>query len=569
MIEYNNMAESKNLNVDNKKLGYLRNVLKKVYPKEPTSLFSSASNETFKFENKDFSKKKNKKELYTVFRRYPLVHRLVKLRADIAVPQVKFRAQTDEGQKLIEDFLSRIHPSSGREQLVEELKNLCMSADIFGTSFWDLVENRQKTAIEAIKPIHPIDVDLIRTMNGKVKRDRYGNPLGWKQEPDHGFGLLGGKKLDFERIAVFKNTWIADEVLGIPLLESIYKTVYRLMNIEEGLATSIFRHGFPLYDVTVGTPEKPPTKEQIDQATKQVQGLNYKSEFVHPPNYSVKLMESYSLGKGHDYTKDFIRGIASASGLPEWAITSSAENLSRASAEALIKESKPTINSIQNKLKLFLEGQVLAKLAEKQNVKEIPKVEFQQVPLLDAEVEASTEVLIKNKSFVGQDDNTNSYGVVTKEKMENQEPGATTSKSVSGVRQTTSTGELQKLPGIYLVEPHASWIHENKKGSIVKSEQGSKTIDQYVGRKVYLVGEDKVYGIIRLREPRKINENEFEQLRYAHLVTDEEKEKWWPKEDELYIYEFDKVQMFDKPKKFKVPQGVQVNIKEVNPEEFK
>lgn len=559
-----------NLNVPEKKNN--KNFLQKMLPKKPISLFSSASNETFKFEDIDFSKKNNKKLLYTMFRRYPLVYRALILRSVLAVPDIKFHANTDEGKNLIRNFLKNIHPASGKNKLVQYLRRLSIDTDIFGTGFWDPVENQKKTNFVAIKPIHPLDMDLIRTQSGKVKRDNYGNPVGWKQETS-GFWNKS-QKLDFDRVAYFTYTTVGDEELGIPLCETIYKTVFRLMNIEEGLATAIFRHGFPLYDVTVGTNDKPPTKTQIDNAAQEVAGLNYKSEFVHPPNYNVKLMESYSLGKGNEYTKDFIRGIASASGLPEWALTSSAENLSRASAEALMKESKPTAKDLQLNLKLFLEEQILAKLAKKQGVEEVPRVEFMQVPLLDPEVEATTKKYIEKNMYVGLDDDTDEFGIVeAQNKMRNaQEPGGTTTSSpeMTGTQKTQGNKpeKRRKLPGIYLVNNHAKMIADGEKKSILKSNHAKKMLDEYIGKDMYLVSDDKVYGIIRLRKPREININEVIQLEYAHKVTEEEREKWWPKEDELWIYEFEEIEIFNKPKKYPVEQGVQVLVKQVNPEKF-
>ena len=163
------------------------------------------------------------------------------------------------------------------------------------------------------------------------------------------------------------------------------------MNIEEGIATAIFRHGFPLYDITVGSEERPPTKEQLDQAVDEVRGLNFKSEFVHPPNYKVKLLESFSLTNTGSYTDIYLNNIASALSVPKFLLMGTAKDLSRSSAIELIKMLKPDIKDNQNKIKLVVEEQILKPLMEMNNIDEVPEVIIGDIPILNVEIEAAIE----------------------------------------------------------------------------------------------------------------------------------------------------------------------------------
>jgi len=395
------------------------------------------------------------------------------------------------------------------------LRDLWIDTEIFGTGFWDPLWDKKKMNYLGFKKIHPISIDLLREHGEatKVKLDKSGNPVGWLQEIEN-----KKKELLFKDIAFLTFTTIGDEVLGLSRLEPIYKTIWRLMNIEEGIATAIFRHGFPLYDIQVsgGMEGKPPTKEQLDNAAKEVKGLNYKSEFIHPPNYKVKLLEAFSIGKGEDYTSNFIELISSVSSLPRFLLMGTAKELSRASAQELLKMVKPGLVIAQDKLKLWFEEQILKPLMEANHITDVPELEIGEASILK---EASDKL-----------------------------------SELSGD---------EALPGLYLKSPHATLIYEGDKKQILKSEHGMKMLRNYVGKNMYLVSDDKVFGIIKLREPREISINDFIQLRYAHRVSDDERKEWWPDEKKLFAYEFDIIKMFPKLKEFPVEKGVQTIIKKI------
>lgn len=97
------------------------------------------------------------------------------------------------------------------------------------------------------------------------------------------------------------------------------------MNIEEGIAQGIVRHGTPLHDVIVGDEAHPPTKEMMDNAADEVRGLNYMTEYVHPPWYRVQLIEAFSLGKASKYVDPFVDNIVAATGIPKFMILGKGE----------------------------------------------------------------------------------------------------------------------------------------------------------------------------------------------------------------------------------------------------
>ena len=530
------------------------NFLQKMLTKKPESLPSSRAQETFKFEQLDFQKKKDKKKLYSIYRRSAPIFHALNFRATLAIPSLEIKTTSDKQKKAVDLFLSALHPVSGNLALVKILRDLHVDTDWAGTGFWELILNEKKTNLAGIKKIHPIDIDLIREhgQGSKVKRDTYGNPVGWLQEVDN-----EKQELDFKEIAYCTFHSLGDEILGVSTLEPLYKTVYRLMNIEEGLATSIFRHGFPLYDITVGTEERMPTKEQIDDAIKEVKGLNFKSEFVHPPNYKVALLEAYSLGKGHDYTGVFIESISAATDIPRFLLMGTAKDLSRASAQEL-RKMLAALKHNQDCIKLFFEEQVLKPLMEINHIDEVPELILGDIPFVEKAGEDTKDT--KDTKDIKDTEEKKKDLIFIKPGSYSQEE---LNKEID--RQLEDLTKPEKLPGLYIVQPHTNLIYEGDKKSIVKSPAGMKMLRSYVGKEMYLVSENKVFGIIKLREPREINVNEFLQLRYAHKVSDDERKEWWPKEEKLWIYEFEIIKLYHPVKKFKVPKGVQVIVKDVVP----
>ncbi|TET75147.1 MAG: hypothetical protein E3J56_00975 [Candidatus Aminicenantes bacterium] len=501
------------------------NFLSKIFPKKPATYLSAQALETFKFDDIDFHTKKGKKLLYTIYRRHPTLFQMCRLRSSIGVPSVEIKTEDTAAQKVIAEMLKNLHPSGGLTFLKSWLRDLWIVTDVFGTGFVEPLWDKKHMNYLGLKNVHPISMDLLRQHGEKslVKVDESGNPVGWLEELEN---QNKKKEHAFDDIKYLVFNQIGDEILGLSLLEPIYKTTWRLMNIEEGIASAIFRHGFPLYDITVsGAQEgRPPTKAQLDDAAKEVRGLNYKSEFIHPPNYKVKLMEAFSIGKGSDYTDTFIDMITSGSGLPRFFLMGSARELSRASALELQKPIQPSIKPSQEKLKLFFEKEILEPLMKANHIKEIPE-------LILGEFKPATV------------------------KEEHEESG----REKRGLQHFAE----KKLPGLYLVQPHANLIYEGDKKQIIKSETGMKMLRKYVGKEMFLLSEDKVFGVIKLREPREIDVNDFIQLRYAHRVSDEERKEWWPGKKKLFAYEFEIVEMFEKLKHFDVPKGVQVLVKEV------
>ena len=119
--------------------------------------------------------------------------------------------------------------------------------------------------------------------------------------------------------------------------------------------------------------------------------------------------------------------------------------------------------------------------------------------------------------------------------------------------------EDKSREGIYLPDPHAKWLWQDKKQLIIKTENFENMVD----KALYVVDKQYVYGIIRLHPPNKITRKQFEERRNLHLISDEEVKKWWGNPKEFWEYSFTWIDRFINPIRWKYKEGIQTFVKDV------
>ena len=123
-------------------------------------------------------------------------------------------------------------------------------------------------------------------------------------------------------------------------------------------------------------------------------------------------------------------------------------------------------------------------------------------------------------------------------------------------------GEVKELlhevrKGMILSYPHGTHIYTGKKKLIIKS----KFFKSMTNRLLYLIEGNIIYGLIKLKCPEKINLTEFQELSSKHLISDDERNKWWPRKEVLYAYNFE-FKLFEIPKKVNLQQTAKLFVEE-------
>ena len=112
---------------------------------------------------------------------------------------------------------------------------------------------------------------------------------------------------------------------------------------------------------------------------------------------------------------------------------------------------------------------------------------------------------------------------------------------------------------IYLQPPHGELFWRGEKNLIIKS----KRFEKYLGVPIFVASGDKIYGIIRITKIGRIDLNDFKRLADRHKITEEERKQWWPGKRWLYEYEFERIKVFNSPKRYHYKRGYQTFIRRV------
>lgn len=161
------------------------------------------------------------------------------------------------------------------------------------------------------------------------------------------------------------------------------------------------------------------------------------------------------------------------------------------------------------------------------------------------------------------------YDAIDREIVDKEEPWIREELNFPAKETSESTSEEESLaaarhlPGRYLVGSHARWLASGYKTMIV----ASKPYRLYHDREIYIVGDDGIFGTMVEGQPKGPYEKDIQhRWQGKHHITQEEWNKWWPEEEEFWIWSPKVLKQFDPPLNYKVPRGSQVYIRKVIPD---
>lgn len=117
--------------------------------------------------------------------------------------------------------------------------------------------------------------------------------------------------------------------------------------------------------------------------------------------------------------------------------------------------------------------------------------------------------------------------------------------------------------GPYLIPPHGELIWMGKKKAIVKKRRL-----EGLERFGILTSGTLAYGFMRAKEPEEIDLETFEKRENDHRITEAEvrgaeRKKWWPGTETFLYYPIREFIPFEKPRRVRIPRGVQTWVKSV------
>ncbi len=250
---------------------------------------------------------------------------------------------SDESVSFFEEFLDSIGSRGGELEWDSLLELNFKFPCIYGDSWNELIYNKKKNMIVDLDVIDPKKMDYAKNSSGKIILDNFMNPVGYVEKLPMDYSAINKIKppanvflnpneifLPPEKVAHYKLYTVGDSFYGIGLIEPIYNTALRKLNMEQALANSWWMTGFPLKKGKVGDLNHEPTEEHMRSMAENIKNLDYKSTVVLPYYADVELLESSKPEKRKEILNYFIEQEITGIGLPKAYATGSGEATNRA-----------------------------------------------------------------------------------------------------------------------------------------------------------------------------------------------------------------------------------------------
>ena len=274
------------------------------------------------------------------------------------------------------------------ELLSDIFKHQC----IYGRSFIENIYNKRQNSIVDWDILDPKKIDYAKDKNGKIVLDKFSRPVGYFQTiplgedavikdqvlPQDVIAPAQGKSIFLEPkfLAQMKLFTVGDAFYPIGIIEPIYKTSLRKMNIEDALANAIYRLGFPIVWAQLGDMNHEPTPQQVENMLKKLKDLTNKSEIATPYYYNLQILESKKSEKLKEHLDYFREQEIAGMGIPKPFATGSAGGATMATLGKQDAMFQLTLRDIIRKTIFSIEKYMFAPICRLEHFKEVPKIKW-------------------------------------------------------------------------------------------------------------------------------------------------------------------------------------------------
>jgi len=298
-------------------------------------------------------------------------------------------------EKMVADLGHSGSDITWEELLSDIYKQQC----IYGRAFVENIFNKKHNRIVDWDLIDPKKMDYAKDSNGRIVLDKFGRPIGYfekiqmwdvdsltaareqteKESFPNGVTAPVDSKVIFlypEQVAQIKLFTVGDGFYGIGLIEPIYKTSLRKMNIEEAMANAIYRHGFPIIWAQLGDMNHEPTPQQIENMLEKLKDINFKQEIATPYYYQLHMLESKKAEKLREHLEYYKEQEVAGLGIPKPFATGGAEGSNFATLGNQSSMFQLTLRDIISKTTYAIEKYMFKPVCEYEGFKEIPKIKW-------------------------------------------------------------------------------------------------------------------------------------------------------------------------------------------------
>ena len=169
-----------------------------------------------------------------------------------------------DAQKIVEAFIDRIN-----------FEELIFNAVVHLVVFGDTYIEKEFSSIDEEKLAN---LSLCDPKTIEIIVDKYGNEVSYQQ-------IIDGQtieEIDKDSIVHLKLYSSPSSPYGLSTLAANIDTIRRKIKMDEAIASSLIRHGFPRFHITVSGSEEGevPPKETLEEIKNKFKDINEKNEFV-------------------------------------------------------------------------------------------------------------------------------------------------------------------------------------------------------------------------------------------------------------------------------------------------
>lgn len=328
----------------------------------------------------------------------------------------------DKAVAVIEDFLDSIGETGGEYDWKTLLETILKHCCVYGNAWIEKIYNKSGTEIVDLDFIDPKKMDYARDANQKIVLDKYNRPVGYVQtlpfdveaenkiKPPEGVSLPSNSIfIPPERIIHFQLYTIGDGFDGIGLIEPIYKTALRKLNMEEALANSWWLTGFPLKKGKVGDINHEPTEEQLVNMAESIKNLDYKSSIVVPYYADVEILEAKRPEKLKEQLNYFIDQEITGLGLPKAFATGLGEETNRATLARQEYLLKLSLKDITGRVSKAITTKLFKPYSEMQKLKTYPVMKWGEIAIEELDSKAKRLIEYATAGIITPDKDLEEY----------------------------------------------------------------------------------------------------------------------------------------------------------------
>jgi len=227
-------------------------------------------------------------------------------------------------------------------------------------------------------------MDYMKDGNSNILLDSENLPVGYIQRlSDYNTHMVDNKKLitsggvtgvrfDRNQVATFLLYTIGDGFYGVGVVEPVYSVALLKKDLERGMAHNVHRL-LGLLEGIVGDATHEPTGTQADNLLKKLQGINYKSEIVHPYYERVGMISGSETIRVIPPVIELLRSMIVSTIGPKALITGSSESSTRQTLATQNRVMQRRIVTLQTKVSDSFKH-IFTRISEVENWPEIPKL---------------------------------------------------------------------------------------------------------------------------------------------------------------------------------------------------